>query len=93
MSNRITIKTCEFCGKTFEAKKCDSLYCSSTCRKYAYIGRERRSMGCPVPATYTPYNFKQVNIPDNQPIENEQMMDLMTIIKQELIKALKIAGL
>ena len=93
MSTRITIKTCEFCGKTYDAKRCDSLYCSATCRKYAYIERERRHSGWSVSATYTSYKNNQEQKPDKQPIENEQIMDLMTIVKRELLKAMKLNGL
>jgi ribosome-binding protein aMBF1 (putative translation factor) len=82
MSNRITIKTCEFCGKTFEAKKCDSLYCSPTCRKYAYIERDRRFMGLPVSDTYTSYKYKQKVEPVSDPTEKSQDMDFKIDIAQ-----------
>ena len=66
MSNRVTIKTCEFCGKDYESKKCDSMYCSATCRKYAYIGRKRSCFGRYFSSTYTPYKYRNMNFPDNQ---------------------------
>ena len=74
MSNRITIKTCKFCGKTFEAKKSDSMYCSPTCRKYAYIERSRRRIGWRVPETYTSYKHKQRNEQDNERTEKLRQM-------------------
>lgn len=58
MSNRITNKICEFCGKYYESKKCDSMYCSATCRKYAYIGRDRKILGEFVSSTYISYKYK-----------------------------------
>ena len=93
MSNRMTIKTCEFCGKTYEAKKCDSLYCTPTCRKYAYIGRERRRMRQPVTATYTSYKIIEVNEPpDNPPIENVFGIDIKSMIDKTLNDVLKRNG-
>ena len=92
MSNRITIKTCEFCGKTYEAKKCDSLYCSATCRKYACIERQRRHWGWDVPATYTSYKFKQEKVPDILPIENVRGIDIGSLFQQTLDEFLKSKG-
>jgi len=93
MSNRITIKTCEFCGKTFEAKKCDSLYCSPTCRKYAYIERDRRLMGWPVTDTYTSCKYKQKDEPNSEPTEKSQDMDLKIDYAQILRDAFLQKGL
>lgn len=89
MSNRITTKTCEFCGKSFEAKKCDSKYCSPTCRKYAYIEREKRITGWPVPATYTSFKFKQPKDDVYKSILDSTMGDIKSIMEQELRKLKK----
>ena len=93
MSNRITIKTCEFCGKTFEAKKSNSLYCSPTCRKYAYIERDRKRMGWHVIDTYTSYKYKQMDEPDSDPIEKSQGIDLKIDISQIMRNVLLKNGL
>lgn len=67
---------CEFCNKSFEAKKSDSKYCTPTCRKYAYIERERRNMGWSVPDTYTSYRNKRVRISEPHLAKNPLGIDI-----------------
>ena len=39
MSNRYTTRECKHCGIMFKAKRSDTLYCSKTCKQYAYNQR------------------------------------------------------
>jgi len=82
MSNRITIKICQFCGKTYEAKKCDSMYCGQTCRKYACIERQRRRWGWRVPETYVSYKFKKQAESEKAEYDNALKLDFKTMAEE-----------
>lgn len=42
MSSTIEItKICEFCGKTFVARKCSTRYCCKRCAEHAYKQQKR----------------------------------------------------
>ncbi|MFA6923842.1 MAG: hypothetical protein WC223_06250 [Bacteroidales bacterium] len=41
MSKRLTTKECKFCGREFEAKRIDAMYCGNTCKQYAYENKKK----------------------------------------------------
>jgi hypothetical protein len=92
MSKRISFKTCEFCGKRYESKKCDSKYCSPTCRKYAYIERESNIRGWDVTDTYISYKHRTGRELDNRPTESSRNSDVQNLMEKELMKFLKSKG-
>ena len=84
MSNRITIKTCDFCGENYHAKKCDSLYCSPTCRKYAYIESFRTKNYMHIPDTYISYRTKQKREQDTKTFIKNAVDDAMAIFQPQI---------
>ena len=84
MSKRLTIKRCDFCGETYQAKKCDSLYCSPTCRKYAYIERDRSRNSMYIPSTYISYKTKLKKEQDVNEFMKNARDDAMAFLQPQI---------
>ncbi len=77
MANYSIIKTCQYCGKEFTAKRKEAKFCSASCRTKAY----RKRHGIPFPDFST---LVQTNIPSEK--ENKLLIlnnELQNLIEKE----------